>query len=133
MKTRLPRYLFVLLFAYIAVSLTFQVDGALSLITGVFDLRRQVKEPVQIRWYPPVVTILSEAAAKAGLLKGDVIESINGVPFTGRAQMQAARWYAHPGETMRLGVRRAYGTRAIVAVPLEGYGGRINLREAVFA
>ncbi|MDQ1469434.1 MAG: hypothetical protein QOJ99_914, partial [Bryobacterales bacterium] len=132
MKTRTPRALFLFLFLYIAVSFTYQVVGTVSFIAGYFDLRAQVTEPVQTEWYQPVVTGFSDLAGKAGLRKGDFIESINGIPFTGRAQMQAARWRAHPGETMRLGVRHADGTRATIAVPLTGFRDHFSLGESVF-
>jgi hypothetical protein len=78
------------------------------------------------------VTTLSDPVSKAGLRKGDLIESISGIPLTGRAQMQAARWLAHPGETMRLGVRRADGTHTTVAIPLTGFQAHLSLGESVF-
>jgi len=60
------------------------------------------------------------------------VESLNGIPFTGRAVAQGARWYAHPGDTLRLGIRRPDGSRATVAIPLRGYTDDVHLGEAVF-
>ncbi len=113
--------LFILLFLYIAVSLTYQVVGSVSLVTGYFDLRHQVQEPFQVDFYRPTVTTTSSLAAGAGLEVGDHIISIGGQPYSGKAQLQAARWYASPSEPMRVEVRKKGGRTTTLVLPLEGY------------
>jgi len=34
--------------------------------------------------------------------RGDRLESIDGKPFSGCAQLEAIRWYADPGESLHL-------------------------------
>ncbi|HXE12430.1 MAG TPA: SpoIIE family protein phosphatase [Bryobacteraceae bacterium] len=124
------RALYSLLFLYIGISLTYQIVASVSLIVGYFDLRHQVQTPFSVDFERPILTDVTESGKLAGLANGDRIESINGIPYTGRAQWQKARWYAHPGDKQEVGVRRPDGTRAIVSVPLEGYsrGGLANER-----
>jgi VCBS repeat-containing protein len=60
------------------------------------------------------------------------VETVNGAPYTGRAQLQADRWYAHPGETLRIGISKPDGTRTTVAIPLTGFNDKSSLGEKVF-
>ncbi len=129
MKPFRSRALYFLLFGYMAISLTYQLVASVSLIVGYFDLRRQVQEPFDIDFETPVVKMVTDRAKRAGLRVGDTVESLNGTPYYGRELWQKIRWYAHVGNVIRIGVRRADGTTATVAVPLEGYprGASANL------
>jgi sigma-B regulation protein RsbU (phosphoserine phosphatase) len=133
MPNRAPRAVYALLVLYIAISLAYQIAGSVSLIVGYFDLRHQVREPAfGISYYDSLIDRASGIPQQRGLAAGDTVESINGVPFTGRAQMQAARWYAHPGDTLRLGIRKPDGTRTTVAIPLTGYALHLHPGETIF-
>jgi len=133
MRTRVPRAVYVLLFVYVAISLGYQVMASVSLITGYFDLRHQVHEPgFEIDWYRPVITSATGAAKQAGLATGDTVESLNGIPYKGRAVMQSTRFYARPDETMKVGIRRPDGTRSTIAVPLRGYSDHLQIGATVF-
>jgi sigma-B regulation protein RsbU (phosphoserine phosphatase) len=133
-RTRAPRVIYALLFVYIAISLGYHLVGSVSLIVGYFDLRHQVQEPeFETNWYRPVVTSATGAAKQSGLAPGNIVESLNGVPYTGRAQMQADRWYALPGDNLDVGVRRSDGSRATFAIPLKGYSLQFHFGETVFA
>lgn len=121
MKSSRSRTLYSLLFLYIAVSLTYQIVASVSLIVGYFDLRHQVSEPFQIDFEQPIVTGGTPTSKQVGLAVGDKIESINGASYTGRALWQRIRWYAHPGDILRLGVRRKDGASTTISVPLAGY------------
>ncbi len=131
-RNPVPRPLYLLLFAFIAISLTYQMVGGVSLVTGFFDLRQQVQEPFQTDFYRPVITTVSDAAKEAGLEKGDTLEVIEGQPFGGRAQLQAVRWYARPGVPMKLEVRKANGEQRSLAIPLKGYAEQPSLAETAF-
>jgi phosphoserine phosphatase RsbU/P len=126
------RALYVFLFAYIVISLTYQFAGSVSLIVGYFDLRHQVEAPFDVGFNRLELKDLSEAAKQAGLKAGDRVESLDGVPYRGRAVWQSTRWYAHPGDVLRVGVRRPDGTRAILSVPLLGESGKVNIGDAIF-
>ncbi len=110
-----------LLVLYIAVSATYQVVGSVSLVTGYLDLRNQVKEPFEVAYYQPLITQTSALAAGAGLEVGDTLLSIGGHLYEGRAQVQAARWYASRSEPMRVEVRKKDGRSVRIDLPLEGY------------
>ncbi len=121
MKSPRSRAVYGLLFLYIAVTLTYQIVASVSLIVGYFDLRHQIREPLEIAFERPIVSSITPAAKQAGVLVGDTVESINGIPYRGRALWQRVRWYAHPGEVLQLGLRRKDGTETAVSIPLEGY------------
>lgn len=120
MKPRRPLIPHLLLFLYIAISLTYQIVASVSLIVGYFDLRHQVQAPFEIAFERPVIASVKAPAKQAGLAVGDRIESLNGIPYKGRALWQGIRWYAHSGDVVRMGVLRKDGTRAAIAVPFSG-------------
>lgn len=132
MRPTTPRIVYLLLFLYLGISLGYQIAGSVSLVTGYFDLRHQVQEPFAMDFYDFTVTSVTKTAQKAGLAPGDTVESLNGTPYTGRAQWQAARWYAHSGELLRVGVRKSDGTHATVAIPLEGFPQGVSIGESIF-
>jgi sigma-B regulation protein RsbU (phosphoserine phosphatase) len=103
-----------------------------SLIVGYFDLRHQVGAPFDIGFDHPVLSGLSEQAKRARLAEGDTVESLDGIPYWGRALWQSTRWYAHVGDLLHVGVLRADGTRATISVPLVGESGAIEIGDAVF-
>jgi len=124
---------YALLFLYIAISLGYQIVASVSLIIGYFDLRRQVQDPgLVIDAYSPVISSVTALQQKQGFAVGDTVETINGATYTGRAQMQADRWYAHPGETLRIGIRKPDGTRATVAIPFTAIPDEIHIGDAIF-
>jgi len=133
MRARVPRTVYALLFLYIAISLGYQILASVSLIIGYFDLRHQVQDPgLVIDAYGPIVSSVTEVPKKLGLAVGDTVESLNGSPYTGKAQLQSDRWYAHPGETLRVGIRKPDGSRATVAIPLSGFPDQVHTGDAIF-
>ena len=121
MKVFRSRAIYSLLFLFVAISATYQIVASISLMAGYFNLRHQSRAPFEINSARPLVTSVTGPGKRAGLAVGDEIESINGIPYTGRAVWQRIRWYAHPGEFARLAVRRTDGTPASLAIRLEGY------------
>ena len=82
------RALYIFLFVYVLISLTYQLAGSVSLIVGYFDLRHQVRAPFDIGFDRPVLRGLSEQAKRAGLVEGDTVESLDGIPYQGRSLSQ---------------------------------------------
>jgi sigma-B regulation protein RsbU (phosphoserine phosphatase) len=123
MKVFRSRAIYSLLFLFVAISTTYQIVGSVSLMAGYFNVRHQSRAPFEIDSARPLVTSVTGPAKQAGLAVGDEIESIDGIPYTGRAVWQRIRWYAHRGDFARLAVRHTNGTRASVTIPLEGYSG----------
>jgi putative serine protease PepD len=62
-------------------------------------------------------------AAKAGIRVGDVITSIAGTPTPAGADLQAVLAGLKPGQTVKVDVRQANGTRATLSVTLGEYPG----------
>jgi phosphoserine phosphatase RsbU/P len=132
MRTRVPRTVYALLFLYIAISLGYQIVATVSMTIGYLDLRHQVQDPhLAIDAYSPVISSVTDVQRRLGLAVGDRVETLNGAPYTGRAQFQADRWYAHPGETLRIGVTKPDGRRATVAIPLTGFHDPFHLGQTI--
>lgn len=131
---RRRQIVYVLLFLYIGVSLTYQIAGSVFLITrtGDFNPRNQVQAPVQFSVEPGKVSDTSTAAKRAGIAVGDHLESINGIRFTGYAQWQRVCWDAHAGESVQVGMRRSDGSHYVASVPFERYPKEASIGEQIF-
>jgi phosphoserine phosphatase RsbU/P len=123
---------YTLLFAYIGVSLTYQVVSSTSFLAPYFGLRQEVEEPFHLDPETDTIDSLTSAAKRAGLQAGDRIESIDGVPYRGRAQWQWIEWHAQPGDVLRLEVGRANGIHPAVAFRFELHPHQAHVGEAVF-
>ncbi len=118
-KAATPRVLYFLLFIYAGIAGTYEVANSFSTIIGIFNLRDQVQAPFQL--YGNLIESAETAAVHAGVAKGDTVLAINQLPFTGQALWQRIRWYARPGDTINLLVRKHNGTTLTATIPLEGY------------
>ena len=131
---RRRQIVYVLLFLYIGVSLTYQVASSVFLITrtGDFNPRNQVQAPVQFSVEPGKVSDVSTAAKRAGIAVRDRLESINGIRFTGYAQWQRVCWQAHAGDSVQIGMRRPNGSHYTASVPFERYPKEVSIGEQIF-
>jgi hypothetical protein len=118
-KAVTPRLLYALLFIYAGIAGTYEVANSVSTIIGNFNLRDQVQAPFQL--YGNLIASSETAAVYAGVAKGDTVLAINQLPFTGEAFWQRIRWYARPGNTISLLVRKQNGTTLTAMIPLAGY------------
>ena len=113
------RVLYAILFIYAGIAGTYEIVNSISTIIGNFNLRNQVQAPFQL--YGNLIDHPSATATHAGITKGDTLVAINGLRLTGMALWQRIRWYARPGNTIALLVRRKNGTILTAAILLEGY------------
>ncbi len=118
-KAAAIRVLYALLFIYAGIAGTYAVVTSISSIIGNFNLRNQVQAPFQL--YGNLLFSPSAVATHAGIAKGDTVLAINRLPFTGTALWQRIRWYARPGDTVTLLVRKQNGNTLTATIPLEGY------------
>jgi sigma-B regulation protein RsbU (phosphoserine phosphatase) len=118
-KARTTRILYALLLIYAGIAGTYEIANLFSTVIGNFNLRNQVQAAFGL--YGNLVEASAPAATQAGIAKGDRVLAINGAPFTGAALWQRIRWYARPGETVEVLVRKPNGTTLHAVVPLEGY------------
>ena len=139
-KTTIPTALYILLCLYIGIVATYEVVALISTATVYFNLRDQVVEPFRIERDSEIVP-RSKEALSAGLSAGDIVLSINGRPFTGQALWQRIRWYAQPGDTLEVTVRKLDGRQMTAAIRLSGYlpgytadrlSTKASLREEIF-
>lgn len=131
-STRSKWLLYSLLALYIGVSLGYQVVSSASFLSAYFGRKQEVQAPFRFGADAGGIAGTTAAGERAGLRPGDDIESINGVPYRGRAQWQRTQWQAHPGEALRLGVQHAAGKHAVVSVALEAYSRHFQVLEAIF-
>lgn len=118
-KPATTRLLYALLFLYAGIAGAYEIANAVSTTIGNFNLRNQVQAPFQVSGN--LIDSPAAAATHAGIAKGDTVLSINGLPFTGMALWQRIRWYARPGDTVTLAVRKQNGTTHTATIPLQGY------------
>jgi sigma-B regulation protein RsbU (phosphoserine phosphatase) len=118
-KIATTRVLYALLFLYAGIAGTYEVVNSVSTTIGSFNLRNQVQAPFQL--YGNLIESTETAAVHAGVAKGDTVLAINRLPFTGMALWQRIRWYARPGDTITLLVRKQNGSTRTATIPLEGY------------
>ena len=118
-KAARNRVLYAVLFIYAGIAGTYEVVNSISTFIGNFNLRSQVQPPFQL--YGNLIDSPAAAATRAGVAKGDTVLAINRLPFAGMAFWQRIRWYARPGDTITLLVRKHNGPTLTATIPLEGY------------
>ncbi|MGC2658870.1 MAG: SpoIIE family protein phosphatase [Bryobacteraceae bacterium] len=118
-KAVTPRVLYALLFLYAGIGGTYEVANSVSTTIGSFNLRDQVQAPFEL--YGNLIDSVETAAGDAGVARGDTVLAMNQLPFTGQALWQRIRWYARPGDTITLLVRKRNGTTLTATISLVGY------------
>ncbi len=79
---------------------------------------RVARSPFDLDGDTRTVESVQPEAARAGLLKGSTIESLNGAPYTGLAQWVSIRNPAEPGDQVLVGFRRPNGSAATATLTL---------------
>lgn len=116
--TQNNRVLYILLGLYIAASVSYFGAGVAQFIDSYFNPYHRAHVPFEFDPDTRHLTTLGPEAKSAGLLKDDVIVSLNGVPYTGTAQWLKLARHSMPGDELRVGVRRLTGASAVVAIRL---------------
>ena len=76
------------------------------------------RTPFDVDYDTRQITRVEPEAARAGLVKGATLESLNGVPYTGAAQWDAVHNPAAPGDQILVGFRRPDGSTATADITL---------------
>jgi phosphoserine phosphatase RsbU/P len=113
------RVLYAILFIYTGIAGTYEVVNSISTIIGNFNLRDQVEAPFGL--YGNLIENPTAAATHVGIAKDDTVLAINRLPLSGKALWQRIRWYARPGDTIAILVRKQNGTTFNAMISLEGY------------
>ncbi len=118
MNLRSHRTLYVLLFFWIAISMSYYVAGVSALYQKRIHPEQHVRLPFDLGDEELNLHSLENRAKAAGLQEGDAIETFEGQPYTGDYQLSELMRRARPGEVLRLGVARTSGHIQEASLPL---------------
>jgi phosphoserine phosphatase RsbU/P len=110
MKTKCTAGLYLLLSVFAMISMAYYITGALALREEFFHANRYAREPFDFQDDGKTLKDLRKEAIAAGLSNGNVLVDINGVLFTGYAQVHDLMRRTNPGETVEVSVRSSSGT-----------------------
>src|SRR5262245_41531442 len=99
-----PRYLYLLLLLYVAASLTYYAANIAGFVDGVWFHHARV--PFDVNFETVEIEGLQPEATAAGLVKGDVIESLNGERYGGLSQWVRVARHREPGTPLHAGASR---------------------------
>jgi sigma-B regulation protein RsbU (phosphoserine phosphatase) len=116
MRTGSSRILRSLVCIYLAASLTYFIATAAAVYEEHFHQERHVHDPFEMDSDSLALTKIYKEAEEAGLAKGDIIESLDGEKYRGQAQWRRIDQTAHPGDTLRVGVRDARGRHRVANI-----------------
>lgn len=120
-RTTSSRWLYLLLGLYIVASLGYFGANIAAFVDNYFDLHHRPNTPFQFDVDSLKFTSVTTEAAKAGLAAGDTLIALNGTPYSGQAEWLALiRTRLHPGDTLRVTVRRPDGTIRNASFVLSG-------------
>jgi phosphoserine phosphatase RsbU/P len=118
MRSGSSRTLRLLLGLFVVATMTYFVANVIAVYQQYFHVDRYVQNPFEIDYNEQTLTSVQDAAAKAGLKKGDILESLGGERYRGEAQWQRIDRHAHPGDDLEVGVRDSAGHRRTVTIHL---------------
>jgi len=113
-----PNALRLLLGLYVLVSLSYLVAETIDFWGLTFHSDNYIGEPFKYDNDTRVISDVQSEAKAVGLGKGDILESLNGAPYTGLAQWMAIRVEARVGDTMDVEFSRPNGTRGMATITL---------------
>ncbi len=123
MRSKSARALHALLFLYAAAGLTYYVAGAVALYSEFFRSAEYARTPIEFGDDGRTITFVREGTKAPGLHTGQILETLNGVPFTGRAQLNDVVARSKPGDTVNFGIRTPKGLTRQIRVPLPAWEG----------
>ncbi len=120
MRSTSSRLLYWVLFLYAAVSMTYYIAGTLALRQEFFHGALHAEAPFDFD-QGRTITNAGKRALPPGITKGDLLESLNGSDYTGRAQFNDFLRHARPGDPMQVVVRGADGRTKQVPITLHAW------------
>ncbi len=103
------RILYVLLFLWILISMGYYIAGAVALREEFFHASKYVREPFGVSDDGPIINSLHLEAKDAGLVERDLIQSLNGKPYTGDFQRNTELRQSKPGDFLEVQVKTPSG------------------------
>lgn len=111
--------LYLLLLVFAAISMVYYIAGAAALRQEFFHAARYASEPFAFQDDGQTIKNPSKEAIAVGLSNGDLLLSVNGVPYTGYAQIHDLFRKISPGDTVGFSVRSPSGATRQVRVRIE--------------
>ena len=109
MNRKITAGLYALLIVLASFSMVYYIAGALALREEFFHASRYARGPFDFRDDGQTLRDLQQEATAAGLSDGDFLLAVNGVPFTGIAQIHNVLRHTNPGEIIRVSARTPSG------------------------
>ena len=109
MKIKSAVVLYLLLTIFATISMAYYIAGVLALRQEFFHANRYAREPFDFQDDGRTLKDVRKEAIAAGLSNGNVLVAVNGVSFTGYAQVHDLMQRTKPGETVEVTVRSPSG------------------------
>ena len=109
MKSKVNAGFYVLLIVFAAFSMGYYIAGALAMREEFFHASRYARPPFDFHDDGQTLTDLRKEATVAGLSNGDFLLAVNGVPFTGIAQIHDLIVHTNPGTIIGISARTPSG------------------------
>lgn len=114
--------LYLLLSVLACIGFGYYTVGAVGFYQQIFHASRYSRSPFELGGDGRTVSHVTPAAKTAGLRVGDVVETVNGQPFTGDFQFYKAVRTTSPGGLLVVRVRGKSGGERTVSIPLQHVG-----------
>ena len=109
MKSHANAGFYALLIVFAALSMGYYMAGALALREEFFHAGRYARAPFDFHDDSQTLTDLRKEATVTGLSNGDFLLAVNGVPFTGIAQIHDLIVHTNPGTIIGISARTPSG------------------------
>lgn len=106
-KSAWSRYF--LLFLWMLISASYYTAGVIALREEFFHAGKYARAPFEVRDDAQTILYLLPEAKSAGLAIGDVVQSLNGKPYTGRYQTHFELKRAKPGDEFTVTAKTSDG------------------------
>ena len=109
MKSKVTVGLYVLLIVLAAFSMVYYIAGALAMREEFFHAGRYARAPFDFRDDGQTLKDLQKEATVTGLSNGEFLLAVDGVPYTGYAQIHDLLRHTNPGEMIAVSARTPSG------------------------
>src|SRR5271163_3388072 len=117
-SSRYSTLLRILLALVALAGLIFWAAGTRDRFEVALHLDSHARDPFAIDYDTHVITSLKPEAERAGIVKGAIVESLNGASYTGKAQWAEVTNPAMPGEQLTVGFRRPDGSNGSATITM---------------
>ena len=110
MKSKGTAGLYVLLVSVVAISMAYYIAGVVALRQEFFYSSRLAQVHFDFKDDGQTIESVKDEGKAAGLVNGDFVLALNGVPYTGEAQMHNLLQGKKPGDVLKIQARSPSGS-----------------------